>query len=136
MLVAGARGALAELPAGVVVGAQPFDVVAELGQLRLGEQDGAALVGQPACVGGLMILGGTRPRHEDGRGAGDGGLGDGARPTPPDEEIGRRVQVLDPLVVADHLVQHAGAVDDGGAGEEALADHLAHGQRRVVGVAR
>ena len=54
-----------------------------------------------------------RPRHEDRRRAGDGHLGDRARPAAPDEQVGGRCRgPRSPVVVADDLVQHAGAVAD------------------------
>ena len=68
---------------------------------------------------------------------GDGGLGDRAGPAAPDEQVGGRVEQLDALLVADDLVEQpvAAVPRRRRRGEEAVADHLAHGQAGVVGVA-
>ena len=111
---------------------RPSIDVAERAELGLGEQDRRALVGEPAHVQRLVVLGAPGPRHEDRRRAGDGDLGDRARPAAPDQQVGGGVDQLDAVVVADDLVEHAVAAvaRRRRGGEEPVADDLADGQRR------
>ena len=80
---------------------------AEVSQIGLREMDGGTLVGEPADVLGLVILGGGRPRDEDRRRPGDGDFGHRRRPAAADEEVGGRVDEVDPRLVADDLVDRA-----------------------------
>ena len=91
-----------------------------------GRMTAAPLIGQPADVQRLVVLGLAGPRHEHGRGAGDGDLGDGRCSAAADQQVGGGVEQLDAVVVADDAVDDAaGRVDDRGAVEEAVADDLA-----------
>ncbi len=80
------------------------------GQLGVGDEPGGSGRHQGHGVGRLVIARRARQRDRDGAEADGGQLGDGAGPGPAHGQIGGGVDQVHPVLVADLLVDEAGAV--------------------------
>ena len=94
-------------------------------------------------VGGLVVLGRARPRHEDRRDARDGDLVHRAGSTATDQQVGGGVDERHAVLVADRLIAHTGgcrrsraAASSDEARRRRGAGSSARGRRRRARAAR
>jgi hypothetical protein len=116
---------------------EPFDLANEMidGEVGLFHQQRRALRREDLRVVDLVVLSGARPRHDDGRRAHCGQLGDGAGAAARHQQVGGGVEHGHAVFVPDHAIQDAVlAVATGrGRAEKAVTHHVVHREIRAIG---